>query len=58
MIVLLLRLGLVGFNRINRVSRVRVMVSVRIKVRFNFSERVAIEFPDVEGMEFCRVLDL
>jgi len=44
-IVLLLRLGLVGFRR---VSRVKVTDGIRTKVRFSFSDKVGIAFPDME----------
>ena len=37
--VLLLLLGLVRFSRVSRVN---------IRIRFSFSERVGIRFPDVE----------
>jgi len=43
-IVLLLRLGLVVFSRVNKVSK----VSIRIGVRFSFSDRVGIGHPNME----------
>ena len=39
-------------------SMVRVMVSVRIRVKFNFGVRVGIRLPDVERVELCRVPDV
>ena len=46
-IVLLLRLGLVGFSTVNRVW-VRVSVRITARVMFNFSDRVGIGLPNVE----------
>jgi len=48
-VVLLLRLWLVGFGRVSRLSRVSmVRVNVRIRVRFSFNDRVGIKLPAVQ----------
>jgi len=46
-IVLLLRLGLVGFSTVIRVW-VRVSVRITVRVMFNFSDGVGIGLPNVE----------
>jgi len=47
-VVLLVRLGLVGFSRVCRVSRVSI---VRAGIRVSFSDRVGIGLPDVDWVE-------
>ena len=47
-VVLLVRLGLVGFSRVCRVSRVSM---VMVGIRVSFSDRVGIGLPDVDWVE-------
>jgi len=49
-IILLLRLWLVGFSRVNSIT-VTITASVRTGVRFSFGVRVGIRLPNLEGVK-------